>query len=88
MNKNIRWRLALFLPLLWAGGVSVDLATRDALTVTYIDIAFIPYWFLESRTGRALVRDVIKPGRLITVHIPPDEGGEPPGRRAILIRRA
>ena len=41
-----------------------------------IDVAFIPYWFLESATGRALVRDLIKPKQIITLHIPPDEAAQ------------
>ena len=36
-----------------------------------IDIAFIPFWYLLTDSGRALVRDHIKPKQIIAVHIPP-----------------
>ena len=39
-----------------------------------IDVAFIPYWYLLSDSGRALVRDHIRPKHVIAVHISPDEG--------------
>ena len=54
--------------------ISVENFEAFGLAEEGIDIAFIPYWFLESRTGRAIVRDLIKPRRVIAVHIPPDEG--------------
>lgn len=40
-----------------------------------IDIAFIPYWYLQSNNGRTLVRDHIRPKQVIAVHVGPD-GGE------------
>ena len=63
--------------LLHIGDADVSVENFEAfdLAEESIDIAFIPYWFLESRTGRAIVRDVIKPDRVITVHIPPNDGG-------------
>jgi L-ascorbate metabolism protein UlaG (beta-lactamase superfamily) len=36
-----------------------------------IDIAFIPYWFLSSAEGRALVKEQFAPKHIIAVHIPP-----------------
>ncbi len=42
-----------------------------SLAEANIDIAFIPYWFLESRAGRSIVREVIQPKHVISVHIPP-----------------
>lgn len=41
-----------------------------------IDIAFIPYWFLLSAEGRALVKEQFNPKTIIAVHIPPDESEE------------
>ena len=38
-----------------------------------IDVAFIPYWYLLSRQGRSIVRDLIKPRRILAVHISPAE---------------
>ena len=38
-----------------------------------IDIAFIPYWYLLSHGGRAIVNNQIRPKHVIAVHIsPPD----------------
>jgi len=36
-----------------------------------IDVAFIPYWYLLSSQGRSIVRDLIKPKRILAVHISP-----------------
>ena len=38
-----------------------------------IDVAFIPYWYLLSSGGRSIVRDLIKPRRILAVHISPAE---------------
>jgi L-ascorbate metabolism protein UlaG (beta-lactamase superfamily) len=38
-----------------------------------IDVAFIPYWFLLSENGRALVRKQFNPKTVIAVHVPPAE---------------
>jgi L-ascorbate metabolism protein UlaG (beta-lactamase superfamily) len=38
-----------------------------------IDIAFIPYWYLISRDGRALVKEQFNPTTNFAVHIPPAE---------------
>lgn len=38
-----------------------------------IDIAFIPYWFLLSYEGRALVKEHIRPKQIIAVHTQPAE---------------
>ncbi len=41
-----------------------------------IDIAFIPFWFLLSAEGRALVKEQFKPKQVIAVHISPDDAGQ------------
>lgn len=41
-----------------------DLASRD------IDVALVPYWFLESAAGRAAIRDAIDPDRIVATHVP------------------
>lgn len=46
---------------------SFDLETRG------IDIAILPYWFLTSVGGRAIIRDHVKPKHLIAVHVGPGE---------------
>jgi L-ascorbate metabolism protein UlaG (beta-lactamase superfamily) len=38
-----------------------------------IDIAFIPYWFLFSEKGRALVTEQFRPKQIIAVHVSPSE---------------
>lgn len=45
----------------------LDLASRG------VDVAFIPYWYLLEDEGRALVDRLIDPGRIVAVHVPPDE---------------
>jgi L-ascorbate metabolism protein UlaG (beta-lactamase superfamily) len=46
------------------------------LAAEKIDIAFIPYWFLASANGRALVKEQFNPKHIIAVHIPPAEATE------------
>ncbi len=41
-----------------------------------IDIGLIPYWFLMSAEGRALVREQFNPAHIIAVHIPPAEAAQ------------
>ena len=41
-----------------------------------IDVALIPYWFLLSKEGRALVKEQFDPKSIIAVHIPPAEADE------------
>lgn len=36
-----------------------------------IDVAFIPYWYLLSSTGRAILQNHIRPKHVIAVHISP-----------------
>lgn len=38
-----------------------------------IDIAFIPYWYLISESGRKLVKEQFDPKHIIAVHISPDD---------------
>ena len=38
-----------------------------------IDIAFIPYWYLMSESGRSFVREQFKPKQVIAVHVPAAE---------------
>ena len=38
-----------------------------------IDVAFIPYWFLLSDEGRALVKNQFAPKTVVAVHISPNE---------------
>ena len=38
-----------------------------------IDYAFIPYWFLTDAEGRRIVNEIIRPRRVIAMHIPPAE---------------
>jgi L-ascorbate metabolism protein UlaG (beta-lactamase superfamily) len=41
-----------------------------------IDIALIPYWFLISAEGRALVKEQFNAKHIIAVHIPPAEASD------------
>ena len=38
-----------------------------------IDVAFIPYWYLLSKSGRTLVEKQFKPKHVIAVHVSPSE---------------
>lgn len=40
-----------------------------------IDVALLPFWFLISDAGRAIVNDHIKPRHIVALHIPP-QGAE------------
>jgi len=35
-----------------------------------IDVAFLPFWYLLTHEGQALVREYIRPKHIIAVHIP------------------
>lgn len=41
-----------------------------------IDIAFVPYWYLLSNTGRSIVKNQIRPKHVIAVHISPAEAAQ------------
>jgi L-ascorbate metabolism protein UlaG (beta-lactamase superfamily) len=41
-----------------------------------IDVAFIPYWYLLSSTGRAIVQNQIRPKHVIAIHISPSKAAE------------
>ena len=43
---------------------------RLALDRDGIDVALLPAWFLTERDGQAIVRDYIKPRRLVAIHLP------------------
>ena len=43
---------------------------RLALDRDGIDVALLPAWFLTEREGQAIVRDHIKPRRLVGIHLP------------------
>ena len=53
--------------------MTVDNFARHRLVSDEIDLAFIPYWYLTREEGRRLVREHIRPKRIIAVHIPPSE---------------
>ena len=35
-----------------------------------IDVAFLPIWFLTEPAGQAIVRELIRPRRIVAVHMP------------------
>ncbi len=41
-----------------------------------IDIALLPYWFLTSKSGQALIEKHIKPKHIIAVHVGPGEADD------------
>jgi len=43
---------------------------RLALERDGIDVALLPMWFLTEREGQAIVRNYIKPRRLVGIHLP------------------
>jgi hypothetical protein len=42
---------------------------RLALDRDGIDVALLPVWFLTERDGQTIVRDYIKPRRLVGIHL-------------------
>lgn len=40
------------------------------------DAALVAYWYMMSGSNRAMLRDFLKPKRLIAIHVPPAEVGE------------
>ena len=49
-----------------AGNFTVHKLAKDR-----IDYAFIPYWFLTDAEGRRIVTEIIRPRKIIAMHIPP-----------------
>ena len=49
---------------------NADVFRRLALDRDGIDVALLPMWFLTEREGQAIVRDYIKPRRLVGIHLP------------------
>jgi L-ascorbate metabolism protein UlaG (beta-lactamase superfamily) len=39
-----------------------------------VDVAFIPFWFLESASARQMIATHIRPRRVVAVHVPPGDG--------------
>jgi L-ascorbate metabolism protein UlaG (beta-lactamase superfamily) len=50
---------------------SVEIFEKFNLDEEGIDIAFIPYWFLLGEAGQTVIREHIKPKRIIAVHVSP-----------------
>ena len=45
-----------------------------------IDAAFPPYWYFPSESGRAVLRDMLRPAITVGVHVPADVPEEPQAR--------
>lgn len=43
------------------------------LNLEGIDFAFIPYWFLTHKAYNKIVDEYIQPGRIMAMHVPPNE---------------
>ena len=41
-----------------------------------VDVALLPYWYLQSRSGRELVARVIRPASVVAMHLPPGEADD------------
>lgn len=39
-----------------------------------VDVAFMPFWFLESSSAREMIAKHIRPRRVVAVHVPPGDG--------------
>jgi L-ascorbate metabolism protein UlaG (beta-lactamase superfamily) len=46
---------------------------RSAEPLAPVDVAIVPYWYLLSETGRAIVRDQLRARHVIAVHVEPDK---------------
>ena len=64
--------------LLHVGDADISEEIFDAfdLELQGIDIAFLPSWFLTSKTGQALIERHIKPKHIIAVHVGPADAEE------------
>jgi L-ascorbate metabolism protein UlaG (beta-lactamase superfamily) len=56
--------------------ISIENFSSFRLDQEGIDIAFIPFWYLSSDSGRSLVRDHIKPKQVIAVHVSPADASD------------
>jgi L-ascorbate metabolism protein UlaG (beta-lactamase superfamily) len=41
-----------------------------------IDLALLPFWYLTNAANRQLVASSIRPGRIIAMHVPPQDAGK------------
>ena len=46
---------------------------RAAEPLAPVDVAIVPYWYLLSETGRAIVRDQLRARHVIAVHVEPEK---------------
>ncbi len=53
---------------------SAEIFEKFNLDEEGIDIAFLPVWFLLERAGQTVIREHIKPRRIIVVHCSPSDG--------------
>jgi L-ascorbate metabolism protein UlaG (beta-lactamase superfamily) len=38
-----------------------------------VDVAFLPFWYVSDPSNRTMVADVIRPRRIVAMHIPPED---------------
>jgi L-ascorbate metabolism protein UlaG (beta-lactamase superfamily) len=41
-----------------------------------VDLALVPFWFMQSASNRQFVRDSIAPRRVVALHLPPDDADD------------
>jgi len=56
--------------------ISDDIFDAFDLEKQSIDIAMLPYWFLTSKSGQALIEKHIRPKHIIAVHVGPGEAAD------------
>jgi L-ascorbate metabolism protein UlaG (beta-lactamase superfamily) len=59
-----------FLHLGDALGTRENLERFSWLAKEGIDVAFVPYWMIRSKAGVALVKEILRPKRVVAMHIP------------------
>ena len=50
---------------------SVDEVRAAGLGERGIDLAFVPYWYLIDRKWSPAIRDIVQPGGIVAMHVPP-----------------
>ena len=38
-----------------------------------VDLALLPFWYVEGESNRRMVAEVIRPKRIVGMHLPPSE---------------
>lgn len=59
--------------ILHIGDADTDTAAFRRLNIGRIDVMIVPVWFLTDKEGIRIIKEIIKPAKVIATHISPNE---------------